>query len=36
MLVQGSPEGDHFNALRKTEGLAAALRWRDEQFAPYE
>jgi enoyl-CoA hydratase len=36
MLAQGSPEGDRFNAIRKSEGLAAALKWRDEQFAPYE
>jgi enoyl-CoA hydratase len=36
MLAQGSPEGDLFNQIRQHEGLAAALRWRDEQFAPYE
>jgi enoyl-CoA hydratase len=36
MLSQGSPEGDRFNEIRKSEGLAAALRWRDEQFSPYE
>jgi hypothetical protein len=35
-VAQGSPEGNHFYELRKKEGLAAALRWRDEQFAPYE
>jgi enoyl-CoA hydratase len=36
MLAQGSPEGNQFNAIRKKDGLAAALRWRDEQFAPFE
>jgi enoyl-CoA hydratase len=36
MLAQGSPEGDRFNEIRKRDGLAAALRWRDEQFSPYE
>jgi len=36
MLAIGSPESDKFNALRQAEGLAAALRWRSEQFAPYE
>ncbi|HVT50918.1 MAG TPA: enoyl-CoA hydratase/isomerase family protein [Dongiaceae bacterium] len=36
MLAQGSPEGNTFNAIRKKDGLAAALRWRDEQFAPFE
>jgi enoyl-CoA hydratase len=36
MLAAGSPEGDRFNEIRKSEGLAAAVRWRDEQFKPYE
>jgi enoyl-CoA hydratase/carnithine racemase len=36
MLAQGSPEGNTFNAIRKKDGLAAALRWRDDQFAPFE
>jgi enoyl-CoA hydratase len=36
MLAQGSPEGDRFNEIRQAEGLAAALQWRDQQFAPYE
>jgi enoyl-CoA hydratase len=36
MLAAGSPEGDRFNEIRQAEGLAAALKWRDEQFAPYE
>jgi len=36
MLAQGSPEGNRFNEIRRSEGLAAALRWREEQFAPYE
>jgi enoyl-CoA hydratase len=36
MLAQGSPEGDRFNQIRQNEGLSAALKWRVEQFAPYE
>jgi enoyl-CoA hydratase/carnithine racemase len=36
MLTQGSPEGDQFNEIRRSEGLVPAIRWRDEQFAPYE
>jgi hypothetical protein len=36
ILANGSPESDKFNEIRKTEGLGAALRWRTEQFAPYE
>jgi enoyl-CoA hydratase len=36
MLTQGSPEGNRFNEIRQREGLAAALKWRDEQFAPFE
>ena len=32
----GSPEADRFDAIRRSDGLAAALKWRTEQFAPYE
>jgi enoyl-CoA hydratase/carnithine racemase len=32
----GSPEADQFDAIRRADGLAAALRWRTAQFAPYE
>ena len=32
----GSPEADRFDAIRRSDGLAAALKWRAEQFAPYE
>jgi hypothetical protein len=31
-----TPEYQQFNELRKTKGLAAALAWRDEQFARFE
>lgn len=29
-----SPEVDKFDSIRRTEGLAATLKWRTEQFAP--
>lgn len=32
----GSPEADMFGSIRRKEGLAAALRWRAQQFADYE
>jgi enoyl-CoA hydratase len=32
----GSPESDQFDSLRREKGVAAALKWRSEQFAPYE
>ncbi len=32
----GSPEADRFDAIRRSDGLNAALKWRTEQFAPYE
>jgi enoyl-CoA hydratase len=32
----GSPEADMFDTIRRNEGLAAALKWRTDQFAPYE
>lgn len=32
----GSPEADTFYELRQTQGLQAALKWRKEQFAPFE
>jgi len=36
MDALGSPEADRFDAIRRSEGLSAALRWRAEQFAAYE
>jgi hypothetical protein len=36
MRATGSPEREHFDELRSTEGLAAALAWRKALFAPYE
>jgi hypothetical protein len=32
----GPQEADRFDAIRRSEGLAAALQWRTEQLAPYE
>jgi hypothetical protein len=32
----GSPEAAQFDAIRREQGMAAALKWRAEQFAPYE
>jgi hypothetical protein len=31
-----SPEADRFDEIRRRDGLSAALRWRAEQFAPFE
>ncbi|HYB70232.1 MAG TPA: enoyl-CoA hydratase-related protein [Candidatus Bathyarchaeia archaeon] len=31
-----TPEYAHFDELRRTKGLAEALKWRDAQFAPFE
>lgn len=36
MDVIGSPEAEKFDAIRRVEGLSSALKWRAEQFAPYE
>jgi enoyl-CoA hydratase/carnithine racemase len=36
MDALGSPEADRFDAIRRSAGLPAALKWRTEQFAPYE
>ncbi len=36
MDATGSPEADRFESIRRSEGLQAALKWRAEQFAPYE
>ena len=36
MDATSSPEADQFDAIRRTEGLPAALAWRAAQFAPYE
>lgn len=32
----GSPEADTFETIRRTDGLAAALKWRATQFSEYE
>lgn len=32
----GSPEAEQFATLRREKGMAAALKWRADQFAPYE
>ena len=36
MDAASSPEGETFHSIRRKEGLGAALKWRAEQFAPYE
>jgi enoyl-CoA hydratase len=36
MDATSSPEAEQYDAIRRSQGLAAALRWRAEQFAPYE
>ncbi len=36
MDATGSPEANQFESIRRSEGLAAALKWRADQFAPYE
>jgi enoyl-CoA hydratase len=36
MDATSSPEADQFDAIRRAEGLPAALKWRTEQFSPYE
>jgi enoyl-CoA hydratase len=36
MDATSSPEADQFDAIRRSDGLSAALKWRAEQFAPYE
>jgi enoyl-CoA hydratase len=36
MDATGSPEADKFESIRRSEGLQAAIKWRAEQFAPYE
>jgi hypothetical protein len=36
MDALGSPEADRCDAIRRGEGLPAALQWRTEQFAPDE
>jgi hypothetical protein len=32
----GSPEAAQFDSIRREKGMAAALKWRTDQFAPYE
>lgn len=34
--VTETPEGKKFMEIQKQDGLTAAIRWRDAQFAPYE
>jgi enoyl-CoA hydratase/carnithine racemase len=34
--ASGSPEADKYDSIRRSEGLAAASKWRAEQFAPHE
>ncbi|HLI13826.1 MAG TPA: enoyl-CoA hydratase/isomerase family protein [Alphaproteobacteria bacterium] len=36
MDATSSPEAEQYDAIRRSQGLAAALEWRAEQFAPYE
>lgn len=36
MDAVGSPEAAQFDSIRREQGMAAALKWRAEQFAPYE
>lgn len=36
MDATGSPEAAEFDRIRRAEGLGAALKWRDGQFAPFE
>ena len=36
MDATSSPEADQFDAIRRRDGLSAALKWRAEQFAPFE
>jgi enoyl-CoA hydratase/carnithine racemase len=32
----GSPEAEQFDTIRREQGMAAALKWRADQFSPYE
>jgi enoyl-CoA hydratase len=36
MDALGSPEAETFDTIRRSEGLSAALKWRTDQFAPFE
>lgn len=36
MDAVGSPEATQFDSIRREQGMAAALKWRKELFAPYE
>jgi enoyl-CoA hydratase/carnithine racemase len=36
MDATSSPEAEQYDAIRRSQGLAAALKWRAEQFEPYE
>ncbi len=36
MDAVGSQEATQFDSIRREQGMAAALKWRTEQFAPYE
>jgi hypothetical protein len=35
MDALGTPEAERFDAIRRSDGLSAALQWRSEQFASY-
>jgi enoyl-CoA hydratase len=36
MDAVSSPEAEQFDSIRRAKGMSAALKWRAEQFAPYE
>jgi enoyl-CoA hydratase len=36
MDALGSPEADQFDSTRRQHGMGAALKWRSDQFSPYE
>jgi enoyl-CoA hydratase/carnithine racemase len=36
MDATGSPEAEKFDEIRRSEGLQAALKWRAQQFSPFE
>jgi len=36
MDATGSPEADKYNEVRRSQGLAAAIKWRKDLFSPYE
>jgi len=34
--ASGSPEAEMYDSIRRSKGLSAAIKWRADQFAPYE